>query len=224
MDLLAINSLIFHLVVRGHWWLLAMTFPFEIPISFTLPSCLFQGNFQGNSPFENLELLHKRKSTPPDMHRRIIPVSIRGSSTSDSACNLQACVQVWPCTEPCSLDLPYKTLPLALLILSLVPLTFYFKPIDRQLHSTLLAVLVTTETSFIVTWNFSFAENPNSASPRLLTFSLSLSSPFVSIEAYFGSHHFHSSFDISQISWANLTLHRASCLQWGISGLLFLVS
>ena len=79
MDLLAINSLIFHLVVRGHWWLLAMTFPFEIPISFTLPSCLFQGNFQGNSPFENLELLHKRKSTPPDMHRRIIPVSIRGS-------------------------------------------------------------------------------------------------------------------------------------------------
>ena len=32
-------------------------------------------------------------------------MSVRGSSTSDSACNLQACVQLWPCTEPCSLDL-----------------------------------------------------------------------------------------------------------------------
>lgn len=156
-------------------------------------------------------------------------MSVRGSSTSDSACNLQACVQLRPCTEPCSLDFPSTTSPLALLILSSVPLTllfFYFKPIGRQLHSILLAVVVTTEMSFIVTWDFSFAENPNSASPRLLTL---FPFPLIPLciywyKAYFGSHHFHNSFDISQISWANLTLHRASCLQWGISGLLFLVS
>lgn len=156
-------------------------------------------------------------------------MSVRGSSTSDSACNLQACVQLWPCTEPCSLDLSlYHFTPCITdsvfsspdLMVLLLQAHWSSAPLNSTCCSCHNRDVIHCYLRFFLT------ENPNSASPRLLTL---FPFPLIPLciywyKAYFGSHHFHNSFDIAQISWANLTLHRASCLQWGIWGLLFLVS
>lgn len=79
-------------------------------------------------------------------------------------------VQLWLCTEPGYLDLPLSnlTLSLALMILSFVPWLHGFSTSSSPLvNSNYFFVVVSTETSFMVTWKFSFVKNPNFPPPPL---------------------------------------------------------